>query len=115
MSDNGGLGRRPNDSRVEAVRFWSDRQARSVRISGGREVVGDSRVGAEPFSKEGDAGRRSWKGSFILRTDRKGEIEVVPRSAERLGCDTVYSDCSARGDVDRMKEREFCGCCLFHG
>lgn len=66
---------------------------------------------AAPSHDAGDEGSISWKGSFILRTDRKGEIHAGPRSAGRRGRDGEISGASGRGSVgDGTNDNE--GNCL---
>lgn len=94
-SEIGGLGSRPNAAMLADVRFWSDRHVLSAWPAGGLEewavgLVGNG--GAPSHETEtgddadtGELGNINGKGSFILRTDRKGEMTEGPRSPGRRG------------------------------
>ena len=110
-SERGGLGRSPNVSRLALMGFWSERH---VRDAWPPDACLDALGSLEAWSHDGEAGSISWKGCFILRTERKGEMQAGLRSAGRFGCcDVVYSDCSGRGLG--TNERPLCECCRLHG
>lgn len=77
---------------LEVVRFWSERQVRRVWFfdDGERDAWRSLGVACR-LSIDGELGKRSWNGCFILRTERKGEMQTGARSTGRFGCAVVYS------------------------
>ena len=73
------------------VRFWSERQVRSECPAGNAldSLVDLGRKVGAPSHDAGEEGSISWNGSFILRTDRNGEIQLGPRLAGRRDSEVV--------------------------